>query len=169
VPKTTAVITSSSESASETGSTGVLGDRAPGSKNQTIAGKIKTLFRDAVKAVTGRAVDEPQPKARRRRGETEGDFRKLVRQLSRGAVAGITTAARGRYVALHGVRQEAQAPQPETIAILAESGAGDPTWNPFDVTDPLYDHGCENAADFDSGSDFSSNYDTSSHHLSPGM
>jgi hypothetical protein len=45
-------------------------------------GAIKGLFREAVKAITRQAKDEA-PAPRRRRGETEGDFRKLARKLSR--------------------------------------------------------------------------------------
>jgi hypothetical protein len=45
-------------------------------------GAIKGLFREAVKAITRQAKDEA-PAPRRRRGETEGEFRKLARNLSR--------------------------------------------------------------------------------------
>ena len=44
---------------------------------------IKGLFREAVKAVTRHAEDEKPAPQRRRRGETEGEFRKLARNLSR--------------------------------------------------------------------------------------
>jgi hypothetical protein len=40
------------------------------------------LFRTVAKALARRGEDEPQPKARRR-GETEGEFRRLMRYLSR--------------------------------------------------------------------------------------
>lgn len=43
---------------------------------------IKGLFREA-KAMLRRADDAPQPKQRKRAGETEGDFRKLARKLAR--------------------------------------------------------------------------------------
>jgi hypothetical protein len=41
------------------------------------------LFRDAVKALLQKDEDEPRPHSRRRRGETEGEFRRLMRYLSR--------------------------------------------------------------------------------------
>lgn len=53
---------------------------AGSSKNRTIPGAIKGLFRAAVKAVTRRAEDEPQPQARRRSGETEKGFIMAVRR-----------------------------------------------------------------------------------------
>jgi MobA/MobL family len=44
---------------------------------------LKGLFREAVRAITRQAEDEPPAPQRRRRGETEGEFRKLARNLSR--------------------------------------------------------------------------------------
>jgi hypothetical protein len=40
------------------------------------------LFKDAVKALT-RHDDEPPPQTRRKRGETEGEFKRLARYLWR--------------------------------------------------------------------------------------
>jgi hypothetical protein len=48
-------------------------DFAGPSKNQTISGAIRGLFRAAVKAVTRSDDDEPPP-PRRRRGETDKGF-----------------------------------------------------------------------------------------------
>lgn len=49
-------------------------DTARGTKQQTITGGIKELFRKAAKAVTGRADDAPRPKTRRRKkGEDTRD------------------------------------------------------------------------------------------------
>ena len=48
---------------------------------QTITGAIKNLFRAAVKAMLRRAEASPQPK-RSRKGETEGEFRRLARRCS---------------------------------------------------------------------------------------
>ena len=59
------------------------------------------LFRAAVKAITGNN-DEPQPAARRRKGETEGD---LPKPVVRPAVAD-APAARGRYAALQPAKAE---------------------------------------------------------------
>jgi hypothetical protein len=48
-----------------------------------LRGAIKSLFRAAVKAVLRRIESTPQPKQRRRKGETEGEFRRLARRCSR--------------------------------------------------------------------------------------
>jgi hypothetical protein len=110
-----------------------------------------------------RDEDEPQPQARRRSGETEGDFRKLARQIVR-AVSKVGAAARGRYAAL----RDAKPVQPEaanTISVPAEFLYADPDWNVFDIANPLYDHG----GGFDDSSDFDSRFDTKHEHLSPGF
>jgi hypothetical protein len=64
-------------------------DTAQGSKNQTTnrtgAGAIKALFRDAIKALTRRADDEPQPR-RSRRGETDRAFVMAAKAIARRAV-----------------------------------------------------------------------------------
>lgn len=49
----------------------------------TIGGAIRNLFRAAVKAVLRRSEPEPQPKTRRRKGETQSEFRRLARRCSR--------------------------------------------------------------------------------------
>jgi hypothetical protein len=105
---------------------------------------------------------EPPP-ARRRSGETEGDFRKLARQIVR-AVSTVGAAAQGRYAAL----RDAKPVQPEAanrISIPAEFLYADPDWNVFDIANPLYDHGDS----FDDGSNFDSGFDTIGEHLSPGL
>ena len=57
-----------------------------GSKDRTIAGTIRRLFRDVAKAIT-RALDAPQPKIRRRRsGEDARDpFPAVARKMARRA------------------------------------------------------------------------------------
>jgi hypothetical protein len=69
---------------------------AEGSKNRTT---IKGLFKAAIKAITQRDDDAPQPQTRRRRGEKEGGGTIMVRLFAR--IAG-RPAARGRYAALQG-------------------------------------------------------------------
>ena len=65
-------------------------ERCPGKASSTIIGKrasltgaIRGLFRTVAKALARRGEDEPQPKTARRRGETEGEFRRMMRYLSR--------------------------------------------------------------------------------------
>jgi hypothetical protein len=64
-------------------STRAVRDTARGSGTRTITGAVKNLFRAAVKALTQRDDEEPQSQPRRRKGETEGEFRKLARKVSR--------------------------------------------------------------------------------------
>jgi hypothetical protein len=78
--------TISIEGASANDSTRAVGDTARGTKNQTIAGAIKGWFREAVKAVTGRDEDEPQPVSRRRSGETDRGFAMAAKAALRRAV-----------------------------------------------------------------------------------
>jgi hypothetical protein len=64
---------------------------------RSTSGAIKQLFREAVKVLTGRAEDEPQPQARRRRsGETDKAFGiaavDLVRRVARLPVEAYVTA-----------------------------------------------------------------------------
>jgi hypothetical protein len=93
------------EITSENASTSAVRDTAEGSKNRTIAGAIKGLFRKVAKAIT-HDKDEPRPEARRRRnGETEGGFRKLARKIAR-QLTTARTAAHGRYAALRPVKTE---------------------------------------------------------------
>lgn len=68
---------------SESDRTGAVRDTASGSKHRTITETIKGLFRAAMNAVTRRDETEPRPPRRRRRGETEGDFRRLARKAAR--------------------------------------------------------------------------------------
>jgi hypothetical protein len=56
--------------ASENDSTFAVRNTAKGSKNQTIPGAIKSLFKAATKEITRRQEDEPAAARRRRRGET---------------------------------------------------------------------------------------------------
>jgi MobA/MobL family protein len=57
-------------------------DEPPAPRAVSIIGTIKGLFRAAAKAITRENEPRPQP-VKRRRGETEGEFRKLARNLSR--------------------------------------------------------------------------------------
>jgi hypothetical protein len=41
------------------------------------------MFRDAIKAITRPADEEPEQKTKRRRGDTEGEFKRLARYLRR--------------------------------------------------------------------------------------
>jgi hypothetical protein len=77
-------MTTTTGSAGENDSTCAVRDTAQGSKDRTIAGTIKRLFRDVAKAIT-RALDAPQPKARRRRrsGEdTRDPFPAVARKMA---------------------------------------------------------------------------------------
>jgi hypothetical protein len=69
-------------SASETETSRSVRDTGRRSESRTISAAIKALFRGVGKVLTRHAEDEPQP-ARRRRGETEGDFRKLAKVIAR--------------------------------------------------------------------------------------
>jgi hypothetical protein len=76
------VTTTTIEDASENGEARAT----PGTARATKAGgstAIRQLFREAVKATLHRAGDQPQPEARRRSGETEGEFRRLARNVAR--------------------------------------------------------------------------------------
>lgn len=77
-------------------STPAVSGAAASDKNRMMAGAIKALFRIAAKVLTN-DEDEPQPGARRRRGETEGDLLKPI--VLRPDLAG-RPASRGRYAAL---------------------------------------------------------------------
>ena len=105
---------------------------------------------------------EPPP-ARRRSGETEGDLRKLARQIVR-AVSKVGAAARGRYAALCN-GPAAPATPTSGITVPAEFMYADSDWNTFDISNPLYDHsnGFENDGSFDS------RFDTVNEYLSPGL
>jgi hypothetical protein len=81
----TASATTSIEGASANDSSRSVGDTGRRSENRTIAGTIKRLFRTAVKAVTHRDEDKPQP-TRRRRGESGRAFGRASRQLMRRVV-----------------------------------------------------------------------------------
>jgi hypothetical protein len=71
------------ESASETETSRSVRDTGRRSESQTIRAAIKALFRSVVKAITAPAEGAPQPRVRRRRGETEGAFRKLAKAIVR--------------------------------------------------------------------------------------
>jgi MobA/MobL family protein len=55
----------------------------PATRAGRILGAITGMFREAVKAITKRDDHKAPKPQRRRRGETEGEFRKLARNLSR--------------------------------------------------------------------------------------
>jgi hypothetical protein len=74
-------------------STSAVRDTAGGSRNRTT---IKGLFKAALKAITQRDDDAPQPRTRRR-GEKEGGGPILMRLFPRPAGR---PAARGRYATL---------------------------------------------------------------------
>jgi hypothetical protein len=50
-------------------------------RQQSITGEIKKLFRQAVKAVTARSDPDERPETKRRKDETEGQFRQFARKL----------------------------------------------------------------------------------------
>ncbi len=84
------------EVTSENDRTDTVRDTVSGNKHQTIS--IKGLFKAAIKAITGRDDDAPQPEARKRRsGEKEGSGPLLRRLAARFAGR---PAARGRYARL---------------------------------------------------------------------
>src|SRR5258708_20804343 len=58
-------------------------DEPHASRATSVVGAIKGLFRAAAKAITRESEDEPRPKPVKRRGETEGEFKRLVRLISR--------------------------------------------------------------------------------------
>jgi hypothetical protein len=143
--------TIASEDTSENDSTGAVRDTAPGSKNRTITGTIKGLFRDAVNALTRRDEDEPQP-PRRRRGETEGDFRMLARKAAR------------RFDARTQFRKVAAACAPRHVRtiFLSPEEWGGPDAHLSTALD-LLAHVNNDAA----GSGYGGGFDTSQNHISP--
>jgi hypothetical protein len=56
-------------------------DTAQGSKNHTISGAIKEMFREAVKAITGPEAEETP--RRRQRGDTERGFQMVAKAVVR--------------------------------------------------------------------------------------
>ena len=80
------------EITSASDSTSAVRDTVEGSKNRTIKG----LFKAAIKAITQRDDDAPQP-SKRRRGEKEGGGPIMMRLFARPAGR---PAARGRYAKL---------------------------------------------------------------------
>jgi hypothetical protein len=74
------------------------------------------LFKAAIKAITQRDDDAPQPQTRRRRGENEGGGPILMRLFTRPAGR---PAARGRYAILRGTAaQKSGASGQEARAVL---------------------------------------------------
>lgn len=67
--------------ASENDRTSAVRDTAAGSKNRAIYGAITVLFREAARSVAHRSVELHH--SDRRRGETEGDFKRTMRCFSR--------------------------------------------------------------------------------------
>jgi hypothetical protein len=108
---------------------------------------IKGLFRDAVKAVLGRGDDEPQPQARRRSGETEGEFRRLARNLARRFDVRQSFKARATITS----RFLTIPAEACTIATAYLSGT-------LDMLNDLNN---------DDGSDFDGGFDAPSEHISP--
>jgi hypothetical protein len=109
------------------------------------------------KAITVHAEEAPQPRARRRRGETEGDFRKLAKAIVRQFDAGkLRQRFRKRSKWLAGRRSR-------TIRLPPEA------WGPDDahLTNTLDLQRLWNSDAGMEGSDFSNGYDTQSDRLSP--
>jgi hypothetical protein len=61
-------------------------DTARGSKNQTIAGAMKELFREAAGILTRHESDELKPETRRGRGETDRGFHMAAKTTLQRAV-----------------------------------------------------------------------------------
>jgi hypothetical protein len=142
------------ESASENGSTSPVRDTGEGSKHRPILGTIKGLFRDVVKALTRHEdEDEDRPDPRRRRGETEGDFRKLARKIAR------------RFDARKQFRKVAKnrAHRRVRTLILSPEEWGTPDahlTNTLDLVN-LWN------SDMSSGSDYCGGFDANQDHISP--
>jgi hypothetical protein len=132
-------------SASDTSRSGSNPDR----RSKQAAGTVTRLFKAAIKVVTQRDDDAPQPQTRRRRGTQDGGGPILIRLFPR--LAG-KPVARRRYAELQPARVSAI---PADV-LHAENG-----WDVFDITGLAYEHGIEN----ESGAAF----DTRSDYLSPGL
>ena len=138
----------STESLSETEISSADRASAEPSKHRTIAGTIKGLFRDAVKAITRRDEEEmPEPR-RRRSGETAGEFRRLARNIAR------------RFDLSREFRQRAAItsrylPMPAEVYAAATAYL-----STFDMLNHWNN-------DTDSGSDFGDGFDADQNHLSP--
>ncbi|MGE4046253.1 MAG: hypothetical protein AB7F35_15460 [Acetobacteraceae bacterium] len=142
-----------STSTSENDSTLAVRDTAGGSKNRTIAGAIKGLFRSVAKAIT-REEEEPKPEPRRRRsGETEGDFRKLGRKLARRF---------DPHKSFRRLAKKAARRRHRTMKLPAEAYTGAHAYlsHTLDWLN-LWHH------DAAASSEFSSSFDANSDHLSP--
>jgi hypothetical protein len=101
---------------------GRAGDPAP-------RGVIKALFRLAAKAAAARDEDEPKSRQRRKRGETEGQFRQLVRRIIR------RVHLRPQFIkaaAKAGRRSTMSSAAPDTIAV---GSAASPWCNPLNGMD----------------------------------
>jgi hypothetical protein len=122
---------------------------AGGTKNRTIPGTLRKLFCATVKAITRQEDDEPKPKPRRR-GETEGDFRKLARAIGRFSAHRLF-----RKVAKKAMRRRGR-----TIMLPAEA-YGDAHEQLSDTLTWLHQSQHDDTNQFDSG------FDVSSEHLSP--
>jgi hypothetical protein len=119
------------------------------SKNRTIGGAVKALFKDAVKALLRPDEDAPEQEPHRRRGETEGEFKRLARYLWR------------RFNARQGFRLRAAiarryAPiEPQAHAVAADYLT--------DTLDMLTQLDCGN------GCDYADNFDAISRPCSPNL
>ena len=145
------------ESASETETSRSVRDTGRRSESRTIGTAIKALFRSVVKAIAAHTEDAPQPRTRRRRGETEGDFRKLVKVIVRRIDAGkLRLRFRKRAQWLAGRRAR-------TIRLPPEA------WGPEDahLINTLDLQRLWNSDAGLDGGDFSNGYDTQVDRLSP--
>jgi hypothetical protein len=114
-------------------------------------GTIKSLFHTATKVLTHRDQDEPPP-ARRRSGETEGEFRRLARKIARrfDVWKQFEKAAKAR--AVRRVRTIILSPD--------EWGAPDAhLTNTNDLLQQLWNN--------DAGSDYGGSFDTNQNHICP--
>jgi hypothetical protein len=131
-----------------------------------IAGAVKDLFRDAAKVLL-RRTDAPQPQERRRGGETDKGFVKVVPDPKLQHEPG-SAAARGRFAALGEAHREQGKRAAIKTAKAFGNAARDATepddWRPddyydmgmaFDPANPLYWHDDTDTYDdtYDDGSD----------------
>ena len=122
----------------------------PERRSKQAAETVRRLFKAAVKAITPRDPDAPQPQ-KKRSGEKHGGGLMMLRQVMRAAGR---PAARGRYGALRAAATDACSVPEDWL----HSGN---KWDVFDITGLHYEHG------FDGGS--ARSFDTKSDYLSPGL
>jgi hypothetical protein len=115
----------------------------PERRSKQAAEAVRRLFKAAVKAITPRDPDAPQPQ-KKRSGEKHGGGLMMLRQVIRAAGR---PAARGRYRALRRAATGA-------CDIPQDWPHGGSKWDAFDITGLHYEHGFDGeAASFDTKSD----------------